>query len=213
MEDAVRRAEWITLTDDESIEWVGRPTIITILPQLLVGLLLVVLAVAVAAVLPGTVEGVGQVASVAALVLALVGFAIAAVSYLHWVRIIYAITTEEIYVKRGLISRDVSQVRFEQVQNTTYSQSILERLLSYGTIEVYTAGTHTEDIVFASVRNPARINRILTTLLSRSRGDQRDRDREEVQPRDEPAREPDRRGADRGEVERRDPDRRDPDRR
>lgn len=54
--------------------------------------------------------------------LVVVGLALAAFAYLNWVRLLYVITDEEIYVKYGLISRDVTQIRLDRVQNTAYNQ-------------------------------------------------------------------------------------------
>lgn len=61
-------------------------------------------------------------------------------TYAEWHRTLYVITDEEIYVKRGLISRDVTQVRLDRVQNTAYKQSVLERVLSFADVQVFTAG-------------------------------------------------------------------------
>ncbi|WP_306060484.1 PH domain-containing protein [Natronococcus wangiae] len=54
-------------------------------------------------------------------------------TYLCWLRLLYVITDEEIYVKYGLISRDITQVRLDR-ENTAYDQSILERVLSFGDV-------------------------------------------------------------------------------
>jgi hypothetical protein len=40
-------------------------------------------------------------------------------------------------------------------------------MLSYGDVEVFTAGTSTHDIVFESVPDPVRVTEILTTLLGK----------------------------------------------
>jgi uncharacterized membrane protein YdbT with pleckstrin-like domain len=76
------------------------------------------------------------------------------------------ITSEEICVKHGLVSRDVTQIRIDRVQNTAYSQSVLERLCSFGDVEIYTAGSGTEDLVFRNVSRPERVKSVLTGLLS-----------------------------------------------
>jgi uncharacterized membrane protein YdbT with pleckstrin-like domain len=92
---------------------------------------------------------------------------ILAVVLSKWYRVRYVITSTEVYIKRGFISLDIAQIRIARIQNTTLSQSMLERLLGYGDVVAYTAGSDTMDIEFKSVPNPSRVNETLSTLLSR----------------------------------------------
>lgn len=50
--------------------------------------------------------------------------------------------------------------------DTAFSQAVIERALSYGNVEIFTAGTSTEDLVFESVPQPEQVKRTLTFLLS-----------------------------------------------
>jgi uncharacterized membrane protein YdbT with pleckstrin-like domain len=160
-------ADWLHLGDDETIRWTGRPSGYTIAITLGTALALAVGGLVLTAWLVSAAGG-GDVpvwVGYLPLGLTVVGVVWAAATYLDWIRLLYVITDEEIYVKHGLVSRDVTQVRLSRVQNTGYSQSTLERMLSYGDVEVYTAGTSTQDIVFESVPHPVRVTETLTTLL------------------------------------------------
>lgn len=167
-------ADWLHLTDGEQVRWAGRPSWLTIASSIAFGVLVmsigIVLAVWLSTIVPGT--GLPSWTAFLPLVLALIGVGKVCSVYLNWIRLLYVITDEEIYVKHGLISRDVTQIRLDRVQNTAYNQSALERALSFGDVVIYTAGTSTEDVTFRSVPNPERVKRTLTHLLSESRSPQ-----------------------------------------
>lgn len=161
-------ADWIHLADDETVRWTGRPSRYTITLALGAALALAIGGLVLTAWF-GPVVNESDVPGwlgYLPLVLTVVGVVWAVLVYLDWIRLLYVITDEAIYVKHGLVSRDVTQVRLSRVQNTAYSQSVLERLLSYGDVEVFTAGTSTQDVVFESVPHPVRVKETLTTLLA-----------------------------------------------
>lgn len=158
-------AEWLHLTEDETVQWTGRPSRYTIAVAVVGGVLLAVGGVALTAWLVwGGPQLPGPLAYLP-LLLTVVGLAWAGVAVLNWLRLLYVVTDDEIYVKHGLLSRDVTQVRFDRVQNTEFEQSILERTLGYGDVRVYTAGTNTEDVLLRSVPEPHRVARVVTESL------------------------------------------------
>jgi uncharacterized membrane protein YdbT with pleckstrin-like domain len=66
----------------------------------------------------------------------------------------YAVTTQRLYIRRGILSKRVQQTRIGRVQNVNTHQSLLERILRVGTVEFDTAGT--DDAVFrcAGISDP-----------------------------------------------------------
>lgn len=166
--EQVTEADWLHLTDDEQVRWSGRPSRVTLVPALLAAVVLVLVGVGLTlSIRPLFLDRGWPVAiSYLPLLLAAAGIAYGVYVYLQWVRLLYVITDEEIYVKIGLVSRDVTQVPLTRVQNTSYNQSVLERLLSFGDIHVYTAGTHTDDLILENVPNPERVKATLTAQVS-----------------------------------------------
>jgi uncharacterized membrane protein YdbT with pleckstrin-like domain len=69
----------------------------------------------------------------------------------------YAITTKRLQIRRGIISRDVQETRVERIQDTGYSQSVIQRLLQIGNVEFDTAAGDLEQFVFAGVAHPAEL--------------------------------------------------------
>ena len=150
--------EWIHLTDDEQLLWTGHPSLRPVAPFLVFGVLLILAGIALTTVAPPDLWFVP-------LVSVPVGLAIVARWYLARWAIKYAITSEEVYKKTGIISRDVTQLRLDRVQNTNFSQSLAERLLSYGDIRIDTAGTGATELVFEDIHRPEEVNGILTRQL------------------------------------------------
>ena len=124
----------------------------------------------------GALEGIGvpDWLGVAPLALALYGVVRGARTYLRWRRHLYVITDEGVYVRNGLVSREITQVPTDRVQNTSFDQSILQRALSFGDVHVFTAGSSTEDLTLESVPNPQEVSETLTPSKTRHY----DRDRE-----------------------------------
>ena len=151
--------DWVTLTEDETVLWDGHPSFRLIAPSVAVGLVVALAGIALTVVITDpTIRW-----------LFLLGIPIGVViivwAYLSLVSTRYVLTSEEVYRKRGILNRNVAQIRLDRVQNTTCSQSATERLLSYGDITIYTAGSDTMDITLADVPNPQAINRQLTEAL------------------------------------------------
>jgi len=166
-DERIESADWLHLTDDEAVQWVGRPSRFTLTTSLALAGAIVLLGGALEIILEQVSAGsLPWPIAYAPLAVALVGIGVAVWTYVDWLRLVYVLTDEELYVKRGLVSRNVRQVRLDRVQNTAYDQTTFERLLGYGDVRIYTAGTGTEDVVFESVPRPERVKNVLTDLLS-----------------------------------------------
>ena len=163
--ERLESADWLTLSGDERIEWTGRPSLFTIAPQLLLAVVVGVGGALAVSALDSVVDG--TVPAFLRLLPLLAAGSILTVVLLRWYRVQYVITSTQVYVKRGFFSLDVDQIRITRIQNTQLSQSLPERLLGYGDVIAYTAGSDTLNIEFRDVPNPAGVNETLSTLLSR----------------------------------------------
>lgn len=172
--DDLEDADWIHVTDEDQIQWLGRPSRYTIAVSLVVAAVLAAGGVALSYGALPIVErrGLPLWVGLIPLSLTLVGISSGLRTYLSWVRHLYVITDEEIYVRDGLLSREITQVPLERVQNASFDQSLLERLLSFGNVHIFTAGSSTEDLTFESVPNPQDVAETLTNTQSEQR-DQR----------------------------------------
>lgn len=69
----------------------------------------------------------------------------------------YTITDRRLHIKRGILSREIQETRLERVQNVSYSQSILQRLLRVGSVDFDTAAGEDYEFSFAGVASPAKV--------------------------------------------------------
>lgn len=128
--------------EGEEILWSGNPHPVSLVPALVVGIPLSVV---------------------------LVGLFIIAGAYLHRENTDYVVTTEALYVKTGILSRDVKRVSYDKVQNTSYSQGFLGTRYGYGTIDISTAGGAGIELQFASVPNPKEVQELINKRVKTER--------------------------------------------
>jgi uncharacterized membrane protein YdbT with pleckstrin-like domain len=160
MSSAAAASDWVHLTGEERVLWAGTPSLYPAIPVFAVAFALSLLGVWLfrGGALP-------PIPSWLALALVPIGALIAAWAYLSRWSTRYVFTTKAVYEKRGMLSRTVTQIRFDRIQNTAFEQSLVERGLSYGDIEVYTAGTGGVNLSLRDVPDPKRVNAIVTTRL------------------------------------------------
>lgn len=68
----------------------------------------------------------------------------------------YAVTTQRLYIRRGILSKNVQQTRIGRVQNVNTRQTVFERVLRVGTVDFDTAGTDDSDFRFHGDRRSLR---------------------------------------------------------
>ena len=66
----------------------------------------------------------------------------------------YTVTNKRVYSRYGLLSRRTSETTFDKITDSSLSQGVLGRLLSYGDLRINTAGSIYYEIVFKGVNDP-----------------------------------------------------------
>lgn len=122
--------EWLTLDEDEAVEWTEKPHRSSLIPALVVGIPLSIV---------------------------LVGLFIIAAAYFQRENTQYVVTTDGLYKKTGVLSRDVQRIDFGKVQNTSYSQGFFGSQYGYGTVDISTAGGSGVEMQFRSVPEPRQV--------------------------------------------------------
>ena len=69
----------------------------------------------------------------------------------------YTISTQRLYIRRGILSKRVQQTRIDRVQNVNTEQSFRQRLLGVGTVDFDTAGTDDSEFRFLGIDHPGRV--------------------------------------------------------
>jgi hypothetical protein len=73
-------------------------------------------------------------------VLFLVGLLWILVRYLRWIRTVYAVTSRRVIIQKGILGRSFDEIPVTQVRGVDVHQSILQRILGYGTVRVSSEG-------------------------------------------------------------------------
>ena len=69
----------------------------------------------------------------------------------------YLVTTQRLYIRRGMLSKRVQQTRIDRVQNVNTAQSLRERLLGVGTVDFDTAGSDDSEFRFVGIADPGEV--------------------------------------------------------
>ena len=100
----------------------------------------------------------GQADAGVVIPVAVVGVALVVLAgFIRRVTTHYTITTRRLHIKRGIISRDIQETRLERVQNVSYDQSLVERILQVGDVDFDTAAGDDYNFIFVGVADPAEV--------------------------------------------------------
>jgi uncharacterized membrane protein YdbT with pleckstrin-like domain len=69
----------------------------------------------------------------------------------------YMVSTQRLYIRRGLLSKRVQQTRIDRVQNVNTNQRLRDRILRVGTVDFDTAGSDDSDFTFVGIADPGDV--------------------------------------------------------
>ncbi|MEF8842465.1 MAG: PH domain-containing protein [Haloarculaceae archaeon] len=124
--------DWLALGEDESVLWADTPHEMSLVPAFVVGI---------------------------PLSLVLVGIPILVGAYLSHRNTNYVVSTAALYVKTGILSRNVQRIEFDKVQDTSYRQSFFGAQFGYGTVSVEAAGGG--EVAFRHIENPREVRALV----------------------------------------------------
>ncbi len=145
---------WVETESETSVVWRATPTHWQIADRLLAAMVAVVVGAYGAIQFDATIR-IGSIVVVA------VGVLGGAVAIIRHRRHIYLLTETELYKRSGWFSLTIDTLSLRSVQNTSYSQSPLQRLLNVGTVEVESAGTNATEIVLEEVPRPSYVANLI----------------------------------------------------
>ena len=137
--------DWLNLSSGEEVVWKGNPRMKSIIPAVIIG-----------------------IPMIAAFGL---GILIIAGAYLSVKNTDYVVTSDNLYVKKGVLSRSVQKIGFDKVQNISFSQGVLGNQFDYGNIEISTAGGQGVEMRFRSIENPKQVQERINDLMKKEQSD------------------------------------------
>ncbi|MDZ7730550.1 MAG: PH domain-containing protein [Natrialbaceae archaeon] len=133
--------DWLSLEEGESIVWSGKPHRYSLVPAFIIGIPLSII---------------------------LIGILIMASAWLSRENTHYVVTSEAVYLKRGILSRDVKRIGFDKVQNISFAQGLLGKQFGYGTVDISTAGSSGTEMQFRSVPDPKTVQETINKRIRES---------------------------------------------
>ena len=100
------------------------------------------------------------VSTVAGIVVGVALFAVVlVVGFVRRMATTYLVTTQRLYIRRGILSKREQQTRIDRVQNVNTDQRLRDRILRVGTVDFDTAGTDDSEFRFVGIANPSSVVR------------------------------------------------------
>jgi uncharacterized membrane protein YdbT with pleckstrin-like domain len=129
------------------------------------GLLLAVLAGAVAGIVTLIAAGHVQEGWVAVAVAVVFVVVLGLVAFRRR-QITYTVTDRRLVIERGILRRDWQETRLERVQNVAARQSVAQRVLRVGSVHFDTAAGADYDFSFHGVSHPSELVRTVNRALN-----------------------------------------------
>lgn len=76
----------------------------------------------------------------------------------------YDLTTNRVIAKTGLISRNTQEMKLSKIENVIINQSIIGRMLNYGSITI--SGTGSGKVFIRNIVNPLEIKKAIDSKLT-----------------------------------------------
>jgi membrane protein YdbS with pleckstrin-like domain len=86
-----------------------------------------------------------------------------------WRSTTLVLTTVRVVYRTGALRRLGREIPLDRVQNVTYRQSLVERLVGAGSLTIESAGTHGDE-PFPDIRHPALVQSLINRLMTHSGG-------------------------------------------
>jgi uncharacterized membrane protein YdbT with pleckstrin-like domain len=82
----------------------------------------------------------------------------------------YLVSTQRLYIRRGILAKRVQQTRIDRVQNVNTEQSLRERMLRVGTVDFDTAGSDDSEFRFVGIADPDAVVRAVDRAQRQAAG-------------------------------------------
>ena len=83
----------------------------------------------------------------------------------------YRITNQRLFLTTGLLARKTEEIELFRVKDIKVDQGILQRLLRYGTVTVFSSDETAPQLALAGIGNPMEVKETLRTLYRAARKD------------------------------------------
>lgn len=111
----------------------------------------------------------GPIALGALLLVVGVGLLVWLLTWIAWKATAYKLTTQRLFLRRGIVSRKVQELELYRATDVAFSQSIVERLFGIGTVTVVANDPTTPRLVMPGIADPEKVKETIRTAYRRAR--------------------------------------------
>ena len=137
-QNSLDNLDWLSLADDEEVIWSDTPHQRLLIRDMIPGILLAVF---------------------------IIGIPLMIAAYLRHKNTHYVISTDALYLKTGILSRNVRRIDLAKVQDSSYRQSFFGTIFGYGSLDVSTAGGSGVELSFRGVSDPKELQSMVNDLI------------------------------------------------
>jgi uncharacterized membrane protein YdbT with pleckstrin-like domain len=83
------------------------------------------------------------------------------VALAHLRSTLYTITNQRVMIERGLITKNLSEIDLRYIDDTQFSQGIIDRMLGVGNVTIISSDKSTPVYVLAGVRDPRNLREMI----------------------------------------------------
>jgi len=118
--------------------------------------------------------GPGKAADIAALVLLVLALGYFASRYSRWTTTMFVLTSDRILTRRGVLSKQGTEIPLDRINTVFFHQSVFERLVGAGDLSVESAGERGTES-FTDIRKPAVVQREIYVQMEQNENRKYDR--------------------------------------
>ena len=89
--------------------------------------------------------------------------------YIAWLSTSFVVTSQRIVYRYGVVRRTGREIPIGRVQDVTYHQTIVERIVRAGSLTVESAGRHGQD-PFPDISRPAEVQSLINRVVGQAAG-------------------------------------------
>jgi membrane protein YdbS with pleckstrin-like domain len=144
------------LADHEKVIFDVQPHWVALLPPALWTIAILILWVFGYTVAKNQLDDAGLVQNVVAIAALVALFFLAVLPFLRWRFTYFVLTTDRLITRTGVIAKQSREIPLERINDVTFNQSVVERMVGAGDLLVESAGERGQERI-SNVRNPEQI--------------------------------------------------------
>lgn len=152
--DKIEEYDWMTLGEDEEIEWRSHPSPIPHLKDIVVGIAISIVSVFIAINYGAFLTEQHELLVFLPVFTFFGGIGIALYEYAMVKSTFFVITNKKFVRKDNIIAISTQKIPTKKIQNKDYEQKLWQKAFNIGDLTIYTAGTGTAETVLRNVPDP-----------------------------------------------------------